>query len=128
MVCSLGGSQLRSDVIVAGTKDGRIKFWNLATGELEKTLVANNSAIIELVVVERESKPSKKKCYIDHPIVLSCSSKDKALVLTKTDTGLSSLFEVNDRLNVEYGCGIGPKIVFDVSRAGLMMGLVSQVA
>lgn len=61
MVCSLGGSQLRSDVIVAGTKDGRIKFWNLATGELEKTLVANNSAIIELVVVERESKPSKKK-------------------------------------------------------------------
>lgn len=44
--------------MVAGTKDGKIKFWNLATGELEKTWTANNSAIIELVVVERESKPS----------------------------------------------------------------------
>lgn len=58
MICSLNSSQLRSDVVVAGTKDGKIKFWNLATGELEKTWTANNSAIIELVVVERESKPS----------------------------------------------------------------------
>lgn len=53
MICSLNCSQLRSDVVVAGTKDGKIKFWNLSTGELEKTLTANNSAIIELVVIER---------------------------------------------------------------------------
>lgn len=53
MICSMSGSQLRSDVVVAGTKDGRVKFWNLSSGELEKTLGANNSAIIELVVVER---------------------------------------------------------------------------
>lgn len=128
MVCSLNSSQLRSDLIVTGTKDGRIKLWNIATGELEKSLVANNGAIIELVVVERESKPSTCCIYVDHPIVLSCSSKDKALVLTKTDTGLSSLFEVDDKLNVEYGCGIGPKIIFDKGRGGLMMGLVSQIA
>lgn len=59
--------------------------------------------------------------------MLSCSSKDKNLVLTKTDTGQSSIFDVGDRLNVEYGCGIGPKIIFDDGKWGLMMGLVSQV-
>jgi WD40 repeat protein len=53
MICSLNSSQLRSDVVIAGTKDGRIKFWNLTTGEVEKTLIANNSAIIELVIIER---------------------------------------------------------------------------
>lgn len=53
MICSLNTLTLRSEIIVTGTKDGRIKFWNLDNGECEKTLTANNSAIIELVVVER---------------------------------------------------------------------------
>lgn len=48
--------------------------------------------------------------------------------MTRTDSGLSSLFEVNDKLNIEFGCGIGPKIVFDNSRWSLVMCLVSQVA
>lgn len=48
--------------------------------------------------------------------------------MTRTDTGLSSLFDVNDKLNIELGCGIGPKIVFDNCRWNLMMCLVSQVA
>ena len=46
MICSLNASQLRSDVIITGNKDGKIKFWNLDTGSCEKTLTPNNSAII----------------------------------------------------------------------------------
>lgn len=53
MICSLNSMTLRSEMVITGTKDGRLKFWNLDNGECEKTLTANNSAIIEMVVVER---------------------------------------------------------------------------
>lgn len=32
IVCCLNGSMLRPDLIVAGTKDGKIKFWNMESG------------------------------------------------------------------------------------------------
>lgn len=33
MICSLNSLTLRTEIIVTGTKDGRIKFWNLNNGE-----------------------------------------------------------------------------------------------
>ena len=39
-------------------------------------------------------------------------------MLTKMDTGTTSLIDVKGRLNVEFGCGIGPKVV--VSDNGTM--------
>lgn len=58
IVCCLNGSMLRPDIIVAGTKDGKIKFWNLDTGELEKTLSASSNLVIDMVLIERKAKPS----------------------------------------------------------------------
>jgi hypothetical protein len=48
---------------------------------------------------------------------------EKAIVLTKTDSGNSSLIDVRGRLNVEFGCGIGPKVV--LSENGIM-AILSQ--
>jgi hypothetical protein len=45
------------------------------------------------------------------PIVISCAPKEKSLIVTKTETGVNSLIDVKGRLNVEIGCGIGPKVV-----------------
>jgi WD40 repeat protein len=42
---------LRPDIIVAGTKDGKIKFWNLESGELERTLTVNNNLVIDMVLI-----------------------------------------------------------------------------
>ncbi len=54
---------------------------------------------------------------------MSCAPKEKSLVVTKSETGVNSLIDVKGRLNVEIGCGIGPKVV--VSDSG-MMAIVSQ--
>jgi hypothetical protein len=32
MICALNSSILRNDIAIAGTKDGKIKFFNIMTG------------------------------------------------------------------------------------------------
>lgn len=59
----------------------------------------------------------------DSPMVLTCSSKDKSLCLTRMDTGQSEQIKVNGACNVEFGCGIGPKVV--MSPQGIM-AILSQ--
>ena len=44
-------------------------------------------------------------------------------MVTKTDTGVTRYQNLKDKLNVEYGCGINPKIV--INKEGLM-GIVNQ--
>lgn len=36
---------------MAGTKDGKIKFWNINTGEVEKTLTVNSNLIIDMALI-----------------------------------------------------------------------------
>ena len=43
---------------------------------------------------------------------------------TKTDSGLNRVVNMKGRLNIDYGCGIGPKIVLNGEE--MMMGIVSQ--
>lgn len=57
--------------------------------------------------------------------MISCSSKDNSLVVTKMDNGLSSLAKVTGGIGIDYGCGIGPKIVLSGVREGLM-AIVNQ--
>ena len=59
------------------------------------------------------------------PLVLTCSSKDKCLTLTKMDSGLSESVKVNGAFHIEFGCGIGPKIVTSIGRGG-MIAILSQ--
>lgn len=59
-------------------------------------------------------------------MILSCSSKDKSLVLTRTETSINSLFEVNNKLCMTLGCGVAPKILFDKWRGLPIMALVNQ--
>lgn len=61
----------------------------------------------------------------ESPLLISCSSKDNSLVLTKMDSGMSSLIKVTGGIGIDYGCGIGPKIVLSSVREGLM-AILSQ--
>jgi len=56
MICSLVGSVLQDHLIYIGTKDGKVKLINIDKGEAYKTLSCCNNAIIEMLVVERDSK------------------------------------------------------------------------
>lgn len=47
------------------------------------------------------------------------------MVLTKTDTGINNFIDVKGKLNVDYGCGIGPKVI--ISENGLMAVLSQSV-
>jgi len=86
------------------------------TGIIEKSFTVNANSLIELVAFEREMNA-------DSPILVSCSCKDSALVATKMESGLSSLIKVPGGLGIDYGCGIGPKVV--LSDNGLM-AILSQ--
>ena len=57
VVCSLNCSLFRSSLVITGTMDGKIKFWDIESGEIEKVLVVNDGPIVELVILEREAKP-----------------------------------------------------------------------
>lgn len=70
--------------MITGSQDGVIKLWNIDTGDCEKSLSANNNAIVEMTLIERDSKPSINYDNLEFPIVLSCSAKDRSLVLTRT--------------------------------------------
>lgn len=93
VVCSLNCSMLRPNLILTGTMDGKIKFWDINSGEVEKVLVVNDGPIVELLVLERESKP-------DYPILLSCSAKDGALTMTKTESSSSTLLALENKLHL----------------------------
>ena len=40
-------------MVTAATRDGKVKIFNISTGELEKVYTVNENSIIELVVIER---------------------------------------------------------------------------
>lgn len=118
LICQLQPCILRPEYVFAATRNGiffvisgQIKLFNVRTGECGKNLVVNSNSIIELVTIEREMKA-------EGPLVLSCSSKDNSLVLTKMDTGVSSLLKLKYNTGIEFGCGIGPKVVLNESRGG----------
>ncbi len=104
LVCSLRTFALKSNYFMVGTKEGKIQIINCLTGETVRKIAVGTSPIVELLLFERENKN-------DCPIVLSCLAKEKSLMITKTETGVNSMIDVKGRLNVEIGCGIGPKLV-----------------
>lgn len=57
MICSLAASALCPDLVLLGAKDGKLKLINIDRGEAYKTLACTPSALIELVAIERKSKP-----------------------------------------------------------------------
>ena len=59
VICSMAASSLKSDLVVTGCKDGKVKLWNTTTGECAKTLSVNRVPIIELVLIERASNVGK---------------------------------------------------------------------
>lgn len=58
-------------------------------------------------------------------MLLTCCAKDKNLTLTKMDSGVIEMVKVNGACNIEFGHGIGPKMV--VSSTGIL-AILSQSA
>lgn len=63
----------------------------------------------------------------DWPILLTCAAKDSSLTLARMDSGLTSQIKLPSNLGIDYGCGIGPKIVLSSVTDG-KMAIVSQIA
>ena len=89
---------------------------NIRTGEIEKRFTVGKSSVNEMIIVERKNKPLA-------PIVVTSCHRDRSLMVTKTDSGLNRQIGMKGRLKVDFGCGIGPKIVMNKEE---MMGIVSQ--
>ena len=83
-------------------------------------MIVSSNSLIELVAVEREMSP-------DWPIMLTCAAKDNSLTVAKMDTGFTSQIKLPSNLGIDYGCGIGPKIVLSSVMEG-RMAIVSQIA
>ena len=79
-----------SESVIAGCKDGKIKVFNVNTGEQEKVLNANLGPVVECLVVETENNNgggggggSSK----NDMLILSCSNKDNYVLATNVRTG-----------------------------------------
>jgi hypothetical protein len=59
MICSIVASVLNPDLVFIGTKDGKVKLINIDRGEAYKIYNVCSNAVIEMVVVERQTKPGK---------------------------------------------------------------------
>jgi WD40 repeat protein len=57
MICSLTASVLRPELVLLGAKDGKVKVIDIDRGQASKSLTVCSNAIIEMVVVERATKP-----------------------------------------------------------------------
>lgn len=91
---------------------------NIVSGREDKSLSVSQNSLIELVAVEREMNA-------EGPILLTCSAKDSSLILAKMDTGHSTALKLPSTLGIDYGCGIGPKIVISSYSEGVM-AIVNQ--
>jgi alpha-tubulin suppressor-like RCC1 family protein len=118
LVCQLQPSSLRPDLIFCAIRDGSLKIINLNSEREEKSLSVSSNSLIELVAIEREMNP-------DAPILITCSSKDSALIVAKMDNGVFSSLKLPTSLGIDYGCGIGPKIVLSGYSSGVM-AIVNQ--
>lgn len=112
-VCSLNCLS-DSRTLVTGSKDGKIKFWNMDSGESERVLTANLGPIVELLLLEgnnnnNESTQNRREV-LNNIGTLSCSSKDQNLVFTNAGNGNNGLVDVQGKVFIEYGCGVNPKL------------------
>ena len=111
-VCSVN---ILSDnkTLVSGSKDGKLKFWNLENGECDRVLTANLGPIVEVLVLEganAENEGLGRKEVMNNVAVVSCSSKDQNLVMTNVGNGVNGVVDVQGKAFIEYGCGVNPKI------------------
>lgn len=57
MICSLLPSTLQPDIVLLGAKDGKIKLINIDRGEAYKTINATPNAVMQMVALDRTTKP-----------------------------------------------------------------------
>jgi WD40 repeat protein len=67
MICSIVASVLNPDLVFLGTKDGKVKLINIDRGEAYKIYNVCSNAVIELVAVERQSKPGTPLLMKNYP-------------------------------------------------------------
>ena len=70
----------------------------------------------EMIIIERKNKPLA-------PMVVTSCHRDRSLMVTKTESGLNRQIGMKGKLKVDFGCGIGPKIVMNKDE---VVGIVSQ--
>lgn len=127
-VCSLNCLQ-DSKILLTGGKDGKIKLWNLETGEIERTLTANLGPIVEIMIFEGNNNNDQfkdNKNWLKDLMVVTSSSKDQNLILTNVGNGNNELIDVGGKVFIEFGCGVNPKMQFVKNENGTQIIIVNQ--
>jgi hypothetical protein len=63
---------------------------------------------------------------LESPLIISVGAKDSGLTLTRSNTETTSFINVESAVNIEFGCGIGPKIFLNYYNSNPIIGIVSQ--
>lgn len=122
MICSLVASVLQPDLVLLGAKDGKVKLINIDRGEAYKTLNCCPTAVIELITIERKTKPGIFLINLDFPIVVCWPCNEETLRVVNTESGKSITHSTKGF--IEFGCGIGPKGYF--LNGGKNLAMLSQ--
>lgn len=110
MVCSLVASAIRPDIVLLGAKDGKVKVIDIDRGQAGKSLSVCSNAVIEMVVLERSTKPCICSFYLELPIIVCWPCGEECIKIVNTESG--KVDSIQAKGMIEFGCGIGPKASF----------------
>ncbi|CAD8054098.1 unnamed protein product [Paramecium primaurelia] len=115
LVCALNVVQIQNNTkIISGGKDGKIREFDINTGELLQSQQVTNGPIVEMIVAQD---------YVNYSII-SMSNKDRNLVITTQ--GVNKVLDTNDQVFIEFGCGVYPKMEVVDKSGQLQLNIISQ--
>ncbi|CAD8134720.1 unnamed protein product [Paramecium pentaurelia] len=115
LVCALNVVQIQNNTkIISGGKDGKIREFDINTGELLQSQQVTNGPIVEMIIAQD---------YVNYSII-SMSNKDRNLVITTQ--GVNKVLDTNDQVFVEFGCGVYPKMEVVDKQGQLQLNIISQ--
>ncbi|CAD8051290.1 unnamed protein product [Paramecium sonneborni] len=115
LVCALNIIQIQNNTkIISGGKDGKIREFDINTGDLLSSQQVANGPIVEMIVAQD---------YVNYSVI-SMSNKDRNLIITTQ--GINKVLDTNDQVFIEFGCGVYPKMEV-IDRTGqLQLNILSQ--
>ncbi|CAD8050117.1 unnamed protein product [Paramecium sonneborni] len=116
LVCALNVVQLQNNQtkIISGGKDGKIREFDINSGELLSSQQVANGPIVEMIIAQD---------YVNYSII-SMSNKDRNLVITTQ--GINKVLDTNDQVFIEFGCGVYPKMEVTDRAGQLQLNILSQ--
>ena len=106
LICCINTSQNNPEIFLTGSKDGKIKMWNILNGNCEREFICSKNPVVEILLLENFDKGGKNM------MIFAIASKDDCFYIINSVLGNAKILKTNKDFFVEFGCGISHKMQF----------------